>query len=309
MASGCAGVTCADEADFAALINVVDFCGGLYNQESDDQQWQPDGPEDHEGLLESVLQPARSARNAFAHNARLAFDSEEEVKEHIGALQRLLDVLPLAPGGRVRGGTLQALKLMAELSDGAGGGAGDEAEFGQVHHIGSELEPHVQPVLAYMRGVCHYETAACSDVLEDKDIKEATAPVPRKLMSSLLVDDVDAAAPAATGGGGGGGGGGAGGGAGAVAVRLCSRDLGRFRSRTESGRSSGWDSNALHTSLSSFDGNGEIMTQEQRDALHETQLRLAAVQGALARVNAWAKAASRYDTIAGEIFFARVSHW
>ena len=98
MSGGCAGFKCAAETDFAALVNVVDFCVGLYDAAKDTQgEWQPVGG-NASNFVATILQPARTARNMFAHNSGLAFESEAVVVQHIDALLALLALLPVPAG-------------------------------------------------------------------------------------------------------------------------------------------------------------------------------------------------------------------
>ena len=138
--SGSNEATCFEELDFAALVNIVDFCTHLAtpgssssSSEEEQQQWQPEGPMDSNCVLANLLQPARTARNEFAHNSALAFYSEAKVGQHIEALATLLEVLPVVgdDGGARRKQALHALHSMMELgvSDAGTGRSGHRSRW------------------------------------------------------------------------------------------------------------------------------------------------------------------------------------
>ena len=201
MSGGCAGFKCAAETDFAALVNVIDFCEGLYFEEEDDAPWQPLGATDSNSWVATVLQPARQARNGFAHNSRLAFDDEAEVVAGISALKRLLEVLPVAssPVAEQRATSLAALNAMLELDCSSATGAG---MAGRASAIPTELQSLVAPVLAYMRGVCEADTAALSTVVDEGVVAQICAPVPRQPTAAATTTSTAMATLPAMGGAG-----------------------------------------------------------------------------------------------------------
>ena len=174
MNGGSSSVTCAADTDFAALVNVIDFCTKLYNEASDGPAaWQPLGPKDAAKFVEKVLLPAREARNKFAHNSALSFASEEVVSSCISALRHLLQLLPLPTSSSTassdREAALKVLQRMSQLQTGD-----------SLATIGDELEGLVTPVLAVMRRACEHDSEALRVVMDEKVFEEVCAPVPRQ---------------------------------------------------------------------------------------------------------------------------------
>ena len=199
MNGGCSSVTCAADTDFAALVNVIDFCTKLYNEASDGPAvWQPLGPKDEAKLVERVLLPAREARNKFAHNSALSFASEEVVSSCISALGHLLQLLPLPTSSSTassdREAALKVLQRMSQLQTGD-----------SLATIGDELEGLVTPVLAVMRRACEHDSEALRVVMDEKVFEEVCAPVPRQPAPALVeVDSMAATGGAGSGAGAGG---------------------------------------------------------------------------------------------------------
>lgn len=187
MAGGCAGATCAAKTDFAALVNVIDFCVGLYNKASDTQEWQPLGTDDAvRGFVTNILAPVRQARNSFAHNSRLAFDKEQDVQRHIAALLMLLAVLPVPTADA---GCVQRKQAVAKLEDMQGlapavkhGGAvytdvRDDLDLKSSKLLGSELAS----VMHFLLEAGSHDTAELRELLPQEVVEEGCAEVSRRV--------------------------------------------------------------------------------------------------------------------------------
>lgn len=151
MGDGCGKLKDWAHADFSALMGVIDFCVGL--DDADKRKWQPTA--DNDAVVGKVLQPARDARNRFAHNSRLAFDGEEDVSECIKALLALLELLPDAKGRTppTRSSRNQARARLRGLLK-----RPDEETL-------KELNKMVSPVLGFMEGACQHDAAVVDGMM------------------------------------------------------------------------------------------------------------------------------------------------
>ena len=181
MSGGCSGVTSAAETDFAALVNVIDFCVGLYDAASDTLgEWQPVAGNAAD-FVATILQPARTARNLFAHNSGLAFDSEAAVVQHINALLALLALLPVPTsdaGGTKRSEAVAKLTEMRELAP-SDGDKHDDLRDDLVSLEGSELEGWMASVMRFMVAEGSQEAEGLSGLLPADVVGQIMAEVSR----------------------------------------------------------------------------------------------------------------------------------
>ena len=186
MSGGCGGVTCAARTDFAALVNVVDYCVGLYDAAKDTRgEWQPVGG-NADDFVTNILQPARTARNTFAHNSRLAFDSEEVVHDRIDALLALLARLPVPvsdTGGAKRTAAKITLKHMRGLAATAGsdGVVHDDMRDEEVALDGSGVAAELDGVMRFMIEAGSRDAEELSGLLPEYVVEEGSAEVPRRV--------------------------------------------------------------------------------------------------------------------------------
>lgn len=151
MAHGHEECTTPEKTDFAGLAKVVDSCRGLRSE--DEHVWQPDAKGD-EGFLNTVLSPARGARNGIAHSSHLEL-TPAKVSKFVEALQELLDRLPLpnssAEAVHNRDAAKQALKL-ARMSAG-------KLEGAALAELTTAANQYIElgAVAAYLRGVKQHD--------------------------------------------------------------------------------------------------------------------------------------------------------
>lgn len=151
MAHGHEECTTPEKTDFAGLAKVVDSCRGLRSE--DELEWQPDAKGDN-GFLDTVLSPAREARNGIAHSSHLEL-TPAKVSKFVEALQQLLDRLPLpnssAEAVHNRDAAKQALKL-ARMSAG-------KLEGAALAELTSAANQYIElgAVAAYLRGVKQHD--------------------------------------------------------------------------------------------------------------------------------------------------------
>lgn len=141
--------------------------------------WQPI-EKDELGFVGAVLTPARRVRNTFAHNARLAFDSEEIAVQHIDALLTLLAVLPV-PHGRAgaRDTAVRELTRMRQLGPTTTGKYDDMRD--ELTTLDSQLEACMGDVVRYMLDAGKHETAELRELVSATAFQQGCAPMPRRL--------------------------------------------------------------------------------------------------------------------------------
>lgn len=167
--------------DFAALVNIVDFCVGLCAQDS--PQWQPQGPKDDHKLLDRVLQPARVARNKFAHNSQLVFDSEAAAAEAITALLVLVNMLPVVEGSR-REDVVRCLKCMRDLGASDSTSSAEPVSLqgmrSQLSSMDAESAKEFVSVLDYLRDACLRDVSQLQATMDADAFRQGSASVPRR---------------------------------------------------------------------------------------------------------------------------------
>lgn len=172
MAAGSVHATCAAETDFAGLVCLIDFCRGL-QRDGDAKVWQP---EQGNNVLSNVLQPARTARNRFAHNSGMSFQRETDVSECVKALIKLVEHLPLAAARQTAVlGELRQLLQVGMLPS-----TSDPAElrhaFDTLH---AALRTKLGPVVTLAQRMAERDAAELQATMDEGMFSEVTARVPR----------------------------------------------------------------------------------------------------------------------------------
>ena len=149
MARGHHECATAEATDFAGLATVLDFCQGL-SRRDDLHPWQPVGSNAN-NFVTNVLQPARAARNGFAHGSYMGVEPND-MKTHTSALQQLVNLLPLPDASDEakarRDAALGVLNLAMESCNAEGAD-----RFSKLKALANKHASHVPNILAYLRGV------------------------------------------------------------------------------------------------------------------------------------------------------------